>query len=181
MKLREINDSTQPIETKDGIKVIPIVVKKEVENNTSTQLIINQSFTDAMEFYLESSDAEEIPHIIDLQQGSEVALKQAMTNKAAIASKRSTELDLVLNFDCKSVVAIPPPCPVAISYCIQTPTVAPKVDVQKAKALGINPGPMIGQLSKGNSITLPSGTIVKPEDVMNGPAQPGPVRLQSSF
>lgn len=174
MKLREINEMTsQPIETKDGMKVIPIVVKKSVARES--QLIINQSFTDAMEFYLESSDPEEIPHIKAMQQSAEDALKQAMKNKASIESRRSTEMDLVLNFDCKSVVSIPPPCPMAISYCIQTPSVIPKVDMQKAKALGINPGPLIGQLSKGNSVTLPNGTVVKPEDVMNGTAQPGPV------
>ncbi len=173
MKLREIDEKAKPVETRDGLKVIPIVVKKSV--TAEAQLIINQSFTDAMEFYLDTSDAEEIPHIKAMQQSAESALKQAMINKTAVESKRSTEMDLVLNFDCKSVVSIPPPCPMAISYCIQTPTVTPKIDMQKAKALGINPGPMIGQLSKGNSVTLPSGAVVKPEDVMNGPAQPGPV------
>jgi ribonuclease Z len=43
---------------------------------------------------------------------------------------------------------------------------------EKAKALGVAEGPLWSQLQHGRKVTLPSGKIVKPEDVM-GPPRPG--------
>ncbi|MGC8817219.1 MAG: ribonuclease Z [Candidatus Hadarchaeum sp.] len=46
------------------------------------------------------------------------------------------------------------------------------LDVKKAEALGLKPGPIFARLKSGQSVRLESGTIVRPEQVM-GPARPG--------
>lgn len=39
---------------------------------------------------------------------------------------------------------------------------------------GVPPGPLLGDLKKGNDVTLPNGTLVKAADVTE-PDDPGPV------
>jgi ribonuclease Z len=43
---------------------------------------------------------------------------------------------------------------------------------EKAEALGVPPGPLRGQLVRGERVTLENGAVVKPEDVL-GPETPG--------
>lgn len=47
-----------------------------------------------------------------------------------------------------------------------------RFDLDRAKALGVPPGPMFGKLQRGEAVTLPSGEVVSPEQVL-GPARPG--------
>jgi ribonuclease Z len=45
-------------------------------------------------------------------------------------------------------------------------------DVDRAQALGLQPGPLYGQLQKGQSLELPDGRLIQPHDVL-GPAKRG--------
>lgn len=47
-----------------------------------------------------------------------------------------------------------------------------KLDVERARALGMAPGPLFGQLQRGETLTLPDGRVVRPEDVLGLP-RPG--------
>lgn len=47
-----------------------------------------------------------------------------------------------------------------------------RFDLEKAKALGIPPGPLFGKLQHGQTITLEDGREIEPEDVL-GAARPG--------
>lgn len=47
-----------------------------------------------------------------------------------------------------------------------------RFNVEKARALGVTPGPMFGELQRGQSITLDNGTEVHPDQVL-GAARPG--------
>lgn len=47
-----------------------------------------------------------------------------------------------------------------------------RFDVNRARELGVPPGPLYGRLQKGNAIELASGRLITPEDVL-GPARPG--------
>lgn len=47
-----------------------------------------------------------------------------------------------------------------------------RFDVERAKALGVPPGPLYGKLQRGESVVLESGLEVSPEDVL-GEARPG--------
>lgn len=47
-----------------------------------------------------------------------------------------------------------------------------RFDLARARELGIPPGPLYGQLQRGNTITLDDGRVIQPEDVL-GPARPG--------
>ncbi len=49
-----------------------------------------------------------------------------------------------------------------------------KFDVEKARELGIQPGPLYSQLQSGRSITLDDGRVVHPSQVL-GPPRPGKV------
>jgi ribonuclease Z len=47
-----------------------------------------------------------------------------------------------------------------------------RFDLQAAEALGVEPGPLFGRLQSGEPVALPSGDVVRPEQVL-GPARPG--------
>lgn len=47
-----------------------------------------------------------------------------------------------------------------------------RFDVEAARALGIPPGPLYGELQRGASITLPDGRTITPDQVL-GPPRPG--------
>ncbi|XP_075242905.1 ribonuclease Z, mitochondrial-like [Convolutriloba macropyga] len=47
--------------------------------------------------------------------------------------------------------------------------------VDKAKNFGIKPGPVVGRLKRGETITLDNGKVVKPEDVVEASKKYGPV------
>jgi len=47
-----------------------------------------------------------------------------------------------------------------------------KFDVEKAMKLGLKPGPLYKKLQMGESVKLPDGTVIRPEDVL-GPPRPG--------
>eukprot|EP00753_Platysulcus_tardus_P004409 PLAT12539.18.p1 GENE.PLAT12539.18~~PLAT12539.18.p1 ORF type:complete len:774 (-),score=322.28 PLAT12539.18:232-2553(-) len=61
------------------------------------------------------------------------------------------------------------PCaPGCVSYILYTPPVPGKLDVRKAKALGLAPGPGYRDLKNGIAVTLPDGTTIQPDDVLSG-------------
>ncbi|ELR21007.1 metallobeta-lactamase domain containing protein [Acanthamoeba castellanii str. Neff] len=66
--------------------------------------------------------------------------------------------------------------PPVMCYAVEAPEVRGKFDVQKAKALGVPPGPLCGKLTKGESVVTPDGGVVHPSDCM-GATVPGPVFL----
>lgn len=54
-----------------------------------------------------------------------------------------------------------------VAYAFNLPAQRGKFDPKRAKELGVPSGPLFGHLSNGNPITLPSGTIVHPHEVMS--------------
>lgn len=61
----------------------------------------------------------------------------------------------------------------SLVYVVQGPTQPGKFDKAAALARGIKPGPLFGQLSRGESVTLPDGTVIEPECCV-GPKRPSP-------
>jgi ribonuclease Z len=49
-----------------------------------------------------------------------------------------------------------------------------RFDVAVARARGVPPGPLFGQLQRGEAVTLANGEVVRPDDVL-GPLRPGAV------
>lgn len=47
-----------------------------------------------------------------------------------------------------------------------------RFDVERAKEIGISPGPVYGRLQSGETVTLEDGRTIEPEDVL-GPSRPG--------
>jgi ribonuclease Z len=60
----------------------------------------------------------------------------------------------------------------ALGYVLEEDLRPGRFDPEAARALGVAPGPEFGKLQKGQSVTLASGTVIKPEQVM-GPSRPG--------
>ncbi|KAI9184122.1 hypothetical protein H9P43_003175 [Blastocladiella emersonii ATCC 22665] len=61
-----------------------------------------------------------------------------------------------------------------VAYVLRGPEVRGKFDVQKARALGLKPGPIFGQLMRGENVTLPDGTVIRADQVV-GPSRPGQI------
>jgi ribonuclease BN (tRNA processing enzyme) len=61
-----------------------------------------------------------------------------------------------------------------VSYICQTPDLPGKFDANKAKSLGLKPGPCYKDLINGKSVILEDGTVISPELVC-GKTQPGSV------
>lgn len=59
----------------------------------------------------------------------------------------------------------------AVSYICQLVPMPGKMNMVKAKALGVPKGPLLGQLQKGHTVTLENGSVVKPEDVIETPEE----------
>ena len=57
-------------------------------------------------------------------------------------------------------------------YRLAEPNRPGRFQVERAKALGVPPGPMFGQLQRGQSVVLDDGSAVEPEQVL-GPARRG--------
>ncbi|KAL7748763.1 hypothetical protein RI367_005918 [Sorochytrium milnesiophthora] len=66
------------------------------------------------------------------------------------------------------------PNPATVCYIVTGPDVRGKFDLNAAKALGLQPGPLFGQLQRGQSVKTPDGTVVEPSQVMS-PTRPGSV------
>ncbi len=64
----------------------------------------------------------------------------------------------------------------SLAVLLQGPTQPGKFDKAAAQAKGIKPGPLFGQLGRGESVTLPSGEVVHPS-VCVGPKRPSPAVL----
>ncbi|HKG10305.1 MAG TPA: ribonuclease Z [Gaiellaceae bacterium] len=60
----------------------------------------------------------------------------------------------------------------ALGYALVEPPRPGRFDVEAADALGVPPGPERGLLQRGESVTLPDGQVVTPDQVL-GPARPG--------
>jgi ribonuclease Z len=56
----------------------------------------------------------------------------------------------------------------ALGYAVEEKTRPGRFDPEKARALGVTPGPDFGRLQRGESLTLPGGATVQPSDVMGG-------------
>lgn len=63
-----------------------------------------------------------------------------------------------------------------VCYVVQTPIVPGKFDMAAATKLGVPKGPLCGKLVKGETIELPNGKKVSPEDCVGAPT-PGPIIL----
>lgn len=59
-----------------------------------------------------------------------------------------------------------------VCYIGSTPEIAGKFVLEKAVALGVPKGPLFGKLKSGQAVTLPSGSIVHPSEVLD-PPEPG--------
>ncbi|GAQ82807.1 hypothetical protein KFL_001250030 [Klebsormidium nitens] len=46
-----------------------------------------------------------------------------------------------------------------------------KVDPLRARGWGLEPGPMFAKLERGETVRLPNGTVVRPDDVLEAPTQ----------
>ncbi|CAM9801820.1 unnamed protein product [Discosporangium mesarthrocarpum] len=55
-----------------------------------------------------------------------------------------------------------------VCYACETPVVAGKLDAEKATALGIPKGPLLGMLKKGTAVTLPGGKVIQPAEASLG-------------
>ncbi|KAL6054622.1 TRNase Z endonuclease [Balamuthia mandrillaris] len=74
-----------------------------------------------------------------------------------------------------SIVEAPPgPSSAVLCYICRSPDLPGKFDAQRAKQLGVPPGPLYGRLTKGETITTPAGTQVQPSDCIS-PPRPGTV------
>jgi ribonuclease Z len=62
---------------------------------------------------------------------------------------------------------------VAFGYALQEKPRPGRFDLDTARALGIPPGPLYGQLQRGKAVTLPDGRHIEPDAIV-GPARPGP-------
>jgi ribonuclease Z len=60
----------------------------------------------------------------------------------------------------------------ALGYVLEEHARAGRFDLSAAQALGVPPGPLFGQLQKGQPVTLADGTVVRPEQVL-GTSRPG--------
>jgi ribonuclease Z len=56
----------------------------------------------------------------------------------------------------------------ALGYVVEEKTRPGRFDPDKARALGVTPGPDFGRLQRGETLTLAGGATVKPSDVMGG-------------
>lgn len=54
-------------------------------------------------------------------------------------------------------------------FALQEKTRPGRFNIDKAKQLGIKPGPLYGLLQKGHTITTDDGVVIKPEDVLGLP------------
>lgn len=68
------------------------------------------------------------------------------------------------------------PFPAAYSYICRGPARPGKFFVEKAKALGLKPGPAFGELQRGSAVTLDDGTVIHPHQCL-GPGRDGAVFL----
>ncbi|GEN07410.1 RNAse Z [Myxococcus fulvus] len=60
----------------------------------------------------------------------------------------------------------------ALAYALVEDERPGRFNLEKARELGVPPGPHFGKLQKGESVTLEDGRVVKPEDVLGAP-RPG--------
>ncbi|MFY1827930.1 ribonuclease Z [Myxococcus fulvus] len=60
----------------------------------------------------------------------------------------------------------------ALAYALVEDERPGRFNLEKARELGVPPGPSFGKLQKGESVTLEDGRVVKPEDVLGAP-RPG--------
>jgi ribonuclease Z len=60
----------------------------------------------------------------------------------------------------------------ALGYVLAEDSRAGRFNLAKARELGVPEGPSFGKLQRGEAVTLPDGTTVRPEDVV-GPSRPG--------
>lgn len=52
-----------------------------------------------------------------------------------------------------------------VIYVVELAGVPGKLDMAAADALGVPRGPLLGQLQRGQAVTLPDGSVVQPEQV----------------
>ncbi|XP_071519482.1 ribonuclease Z, mitochondrial-like [Panulirus ornatus] len=62
----------------------------------------------------------------------------------------------------------------AVAYICRPPPKAGALQLEKCVRAGVPPGPLLGELKRGQDVTLPNGTVVKAANV-TGPDDPGPV------
>jgi ribonuclease Z len=57
----------------------------------------------------------------------------------------------------------------ALAYVLEEGVRAGKFNLERARELGVPPGPSFGKLQRGEAVALPDGRTVKPEDVLGEP------------
>lgn len=60
----------------------------------------------------------------------------------------------------------------ALGYVLQEVERPGRFHLETARRLGVQEGPDFGRLQRGESVTTPAGTVVRPQDVL-GPSRPG--------
>lgn len=89
---------------------------------------------------------------------------------------KSHSIDTVDSPNVKKIPAAKPG-DMSVVYVCELPEIKGKFDLEKAKALGLRPGPKYRELQLGNSVKSDhQNVMVHPSDVM-GPAIPGPIVL----
>ena len=62
--------------------------------------------------------------------------------------------------------------PPSLAYVLEEPPKPGRVDVNRARRLGLEPGPALGRLQRGERVVAPSGRTIAPEEVLGAP-RPG--------
>ena len=57
--------------------------------------------------------------------------------------------------------------PANLCYICNLPERPGAFSVEKAKKLGLKPGPVVGRIKKGETVVLEDGTTIRPEDVLD--------------